>query len=184
MNNNNNIPVAREYVNPAAQEPGNVSRCFLWGFFVLLIIIFIIIVVFCCFKNEPEPEPDTVLNIEDVLTEPKSVNDLFTNLKENFSSQGLTSLYNNIAKTLPKGNHNIYQPMVFKKQINSYPSNCHPYTGCFYPSYASNPISLKNGMRNPQQGENKRWCEVSWRDCAGFQDCKNGKCVPKKHVYP
>lgn len=75
-------------------------------------------------------------------------------------------------------------PLVYPKQLLSVPGSCKPYTGCFFPSTQSNPINLNTGKRYRAEGTDKIWCEVSWRDCNMFQDCENGKCVPKKNVYP
>ena len=75
-------------------------------------------------------------------------------------------------------------PLVFEKQLLSVPGSCKPYTGCFFPSTMSNPISLDTGKRVPAKGTDKIWCEVSWRDCNAFQDCVDGKCIPKPDVYP
>lgn len=71
------------------------------------------------------------------------------------------------------------QPVIFKKQIKTGPGNCLPYSGCFYPSFMSNPISLKTGTRLNEPNENKIWCQEAWRDCNAYQSCINGKCIPK-----
>lgn len=73
----------------------------------------------------------------------------------------------------------IKQPRIFKKQIKIGPGNCLPYSGCFYPSFMSNPISLKTGTRLNELKENEIWCQEAWRDCNAYQSCVNGKCVPK-----
>lgn len=71
------------------------------------------------------------------------------------------------------------QPLIFTKQLNSIPGSCKPYEGCFYPSTSSNPYSLRTGERIPASNEDEIYCEVSWRDCNAYQNCVDGKCVPK-----
>lgn len=71
------------------------------------------------------------------------------------------------------------QPLVYTKNIKIAPANCKPYSGCFFPSNASNPINPENGKREHQDGVGMIWCEKSWRDCGAYQTCKNNKCVPK-----
>lgn len=80
-----------------------------------------------------------------------------------------------VATVAPEGFSS--QPMIFTKNIKTVPGNCLPYSGCFYPSFMSNPISLKDNMRQPT--DNEIWCSVSWRDCNAYQTCSDGKCVPK-----
>lgn len=75
----------------------------------------------------------------------------------------------------------LNQPGIFKKNIKVAPGNCTPYSGCFYPSHLSNPVSLKSGRREAQPLENEIWCEEAWRDCNIYQDCVNGQCKPKKN---
>lgn len=72
-----------------------------------------------------------------------------------------------------------FQPLIFNKSPKLVPGNCKPYSGCFYPSYMSNPISLKTGKRLNQPKENEQWCKVSWRDCNAYQTCYKGKCISK-----
>lgn len=75
------------------------------------------------------------------------------------------------------------QPLVFPKEFISVPGGCKPYAGCFFPATNSNPISLRTGKRVPEEGTGKVYCEEAWRDCNAFQDCTNGKCVPKPGMY-
>jgi hypothetical protein len=72
-------------------------------------------------------------------------------------------------------------PLYFPKQLQSVPGNCSPYMGCFYPSSKSNPINLRTGTRDPEPQEDDIWCEKSWRDCAAYRSCVDGKCIPKKY---
>ena len=72
-----------------------------------------------------------------------------------------------------------FQPLVFTKSPKLVPGNCIPYSGCFFPSYMSNPINLKTGKRVKQPQENEQWCELSWRDCNAYQTCYDGKCISK-----
>lgn len=62
---------------------------------------------------------------------------------------------------LPKVNNENFDspPHVFNKQINKHSEHCHPYHGCSWDGST---------------------CELSWRDCNVYQDCVNGKCLPKK----
>lgn len=158
------------YIIESGKIPGNiqsyfkeeniygVSRgtCCMYGFFVIIVIIAIVLIsVFCCRQQ------DTVSQFTEAFT------------------QRLGGLYNDISRTLPEGNQHIEQPGVFRKQIDVGPGNCKPYSGCFYPSFMSNPVSLKTGMRRNEPKENEIWCEKSWRDCNAYQDCINGKCTPK-----
>jgi len=71
------------------------------------------------------------------------------------------------------------QPLKFTKQYLSVPGNCYPFMGCFFPSSLSNPVSVRTGKR--KKVKNQIWCKKSWRDCNAYQDCVNGKCVPKKY---
>lgn len=82
-------------------------------------------------------------------------------------------------------NNNIelkQQPMVFTKQYLSVPGSCKPYSGCFFPATMSNPISLKTGKRVFEPKVNKVYCEEAWRDCNAYQNCIDGKCVPKNKM--
>lgn len=73
------------------------------------------------------------------------------------------------------------QPMEFKNQYLNIPSpgsfGCKPYSGCFYPT---NPMNLINSS---SKSVDDIWCEKAWRDCNAYQDCVEGKCVPKKGLY-
>lgn len=134
------------------------GTCCLYGLLVVVTIIAIaLIAAFCCNPN---------------------INDPFINFTEPFS-QRLGGLYTDIAPTLPQGNRRIDQPGVFRKQVKVGPGNCMPYSGCFYPSFMSNPVSLKTGRRLNEPKENEIWCEEAWRDCNIYQDCVNNKCTPK-----
>lgn len=70
-------------------------------------------------------------------------------------------------------------PLIYPKNKKTVPSNCVPYSGCFFPSKASNPINLNTGERPNQPGGDQVWCKKSWRDCNAYQTCKNGRCVSK-----
>ena len=132
------------------------GTCCIYGLFVFITLIAIILTATLCCNH----------------------NSHFTNFTEPFS-QRLGGLYTDIAPTLPQGNRRIDQPGVFKKQVKVGPGNCMPYSGCFYPSFMSNPVSLKTGRRLNEPRENEIWCEEAWRDCNAYQDCVNNKCTPK-----
>lgn len=71
------------------------------------------------------------------------------------------------------------QPLVFPNTRYSFPNNCRPWEGCFYPSTWSNSIDPVSGMHIPEKDDNVTTCEFAWRDCAAFQNCVDGKCRPK-----
>lgn len=98
--------------------------------------------------------------------------DLFTNVRGG-NTNGNTN-GNGYGKDWPS-------PLYFPKQLQSVPGNCSPYMGCFYPSSKSNPINLRTGSRDPEPQEDDIWCEKSWRDCAAYRTCVDGKCIPKKY---
>lgn len=72
------------------------------------------------------------------------------------------------------------QPLLYPLQYFSIPDNCFPYSGCMYPS--ENPNSLKTGKEIPPSTKNDIWCKIAWRDCNAYQDCINGKCLPKSVI--
>lgn len=120
-----------------------------WGLIVVVFIIIVVLISIYCCA-ENDPELKQKLNV----------------------------IVDTFAPTLPY-QQKIKQPQVFKDEILSIPGNCQPYSGCFFPSYMSNPVSLKSGIRHNAQDENKVWCEKSWRDCNAYQDCVDGQCKPK-----
>ena len=71
------------------------------------------------------------------------------------------------------------QPLVYMKNIKIAPGNCKPYSGCFFPATAANPVNPRTGKRKSAKDADMVWCEESWRDCNAYQTCKNGKCVTK-----
>ena len=147
----------------------NPGQCCFWGLVVLIFLIIIVCcAVFCCAQNDDQLMTDLESTFK---FDRKDLDKLTRKMKENF------------APALPI-QQRIRQPQVFKREILSVPGNCHPFLGCFYPSYMSNPVSLKSGKRKKAVNEDKIWCEKSWRDCGIYQDCVNGKCEPKKGVYP
>ncbi len=163
--------------------PSNTKISCLVAFSICLFFALIITVAILCTRNYqeldiPEFKDDNVNSIV------SKVKEICSNIKETFSDENINSLYKKYAPTLPEGNIPIQQPGVFLKQVNSYSKNCMPYSGCFYPSFLSNPLSLKSGMREKAPEQNKVWCEQSWRDCGIYQDCVDGQCAPKKNVYP
>ena len=73
----------------------------------------------------------------------------------------------------------IAGPLVFEKNIKTTPGNCFPYAGCTNPSTLANPVNLNTGKRDPAHVDDLVRCELAWRDCGAYQDCKDNKCVPK-----
>ena len=71
------------------------------------------------------------------------------------------------------------QPLVYNQNIKIAPGNCKPYSGCFFPATAANPVNPRTGKRKSAKDADMVWCEESWRDCNAYQTCKNGKCVTK-----
>jgi len=150
---------------------------------VCLFFAIVITLAILCTRNSQEmnikiPEDKNISSIID------KVKEFCGSIKETFSDEKINSLYKKYSPTLPEGNIPIKQPGVFLKQVNSYSKNCTPYSGCFYPSFLSNPVSLKSGIRENEPEQNKVWCEKGWRDCGLYQDCVDGQCAPKKNVYP
>jgi hypothetical protein len=71
------------------------------------------------------------------------------------------------------------QPLLYDRNIKIAPGNCKPYSGCFFPATAANPINPYTGTREHQPDSDKVWCEKSWRDCNAYQTCEEGRCVAK-----
>jgi len=140
--------------------PGGVRRRF-WGCgFIVVICIIIVVLLAVYIPQEPF----------------KNVN----SMQEAFDN--VTRLYTDFVSSM--GNPRVNQPLVFPTQLNSFPANCVPYAGCFYPSWLSNPVSLKSGVRENAQYQDEIWCEKGWRDCNAYQDCVEGVCRPKNGMYP
>lgn len=175
---------------------------FCTGFLVILFIIVVILfgtVAFYVHANNKLEEEIEKLN-EEKLKEENNKDEIIENPEnpETFVSKKhpfLKEFKDKIDKFTNGKLYTMYKkyfretkdhPMVFDKQLNSYPENCTAYAGCFYPSFLSNPVSLKTGERykNPEDKnpDDKVWCEKSWRDCGAYQDCVNGQCAPKKSL--
>ena len=149
-------------------EVFNIKKKYLFGIGLVVFAIFItIIAVYIEKKSEIE--------IKLMECEEKIRDTILKNKKENF---GPTQFDDRLTKKQS-------QPLVYSRNIKIGPGNCKPYSGCFYPSKASNPINLNTGKRDPQPVIDGKdvWCELSWRDCNAYQSCQNGRCVPKETNY-
>ena len=155
-----NVPYAKSIKNTSSF---GIKGCG-YGILVIIFIVIIIIISTYCF----------------------SVNYSYLHQKINETFKiNYKQLKNKLKKKVKeKFEHVIKQPQIFTKGLLSVPGNCQPFIGCNYPSYLSNPISLKTGQRPNAKDEHKIWCEKSWRDCNAYQNCVNGKCKPKNNVYP
>lgn len=146
----------------------NIKTKLLFGIGLILFVVFIAIIA-VCIQNKSEITLELEkceMKLKEMILKPK---------KEKFGPTQFDDI-------LPKKDS---QPLVYQRNIKVTPGNCKPYSGCFFPSRASNPINLMTGERNPQpviDGKNV-WCEESWRDCNAYQTCKKGKCVPKETTY-
>lgn len=146
----------------------NIKTKFLFGIGLILFVVFVAIIAVCV-----EHKSEIALELEKCEM---TVKEMISNMKkENFGPTQFDD-------RLPKKDS---QPLVYQRNVKIAPGNCKPYSGCFFPSKASNPINLMTGERNTQpvvDGKNV-WCEESWRDCSAYQTCKKGKCVPKDYSY-
>lgn len=128
---------------------GRVTSCsIVLGFTVVIFVVVIMIITTIVYikASDENQTNETMLNIKKKIDE-------FTNGR---AEKLYTKFYKKIAP----------QPLVFTKQLNSYPDYCTPHSGCFYPSYSD-------------ANKKKIWCEKAWRDCNAYQDCTDGLCVPK-----
>jgi hypothetical protein len=57
-------------------------------------------------------------------------------------------------------------PLIYTKQLFSFPSYCRPYAGC--------------NAQQDTKNQNLTWCELAWRDCNAYEDCIQGKCQAKQ----
>lgn len=129
----------------------------------LSLIIFALIITIISLKTSSDPK---VMELLEKCEE--ALEDLKQKTKETFTSEFQQKL------SSPQA-----QPLVYPNNVKIAPGNCKPYSGCFFPAKAANPINLRTGERDNQPGSNLIWCEKSWRDCNAYQNCQNGRCVSK-----